>query len=105
MFFLLFSVSSGSFQGLTFEILPDLTALVLIGTLIPMLFFLKAIDYIGNVKASLFTILDPATTILLGSIFLKESFNLLQYIGFGFMALSILILQVPELHKMVTKRL
>jgi drug/metabolite transporter (DMT)-like permease len=62
-------------------------------TLIPIIFFIKAVNYIGGIKASLLTIVEPATTIALGIIFLGEHLSFYQCIGLILMAISIIVIE------------
>lgn len=92
--FLSVSFYTQTFKFINIAVIPDLTGMILISTLMSMLLFLKAIEYIGSIKASLLTIADPATTILLGVVLLNERFNHTQLIGLGFMAASMIFLQI-----------
>lgn len=88
----------------TFVILPksawiDLVCLVVFCTLTPIILFLKAVEYIGGIKASLLSIVEPATTTVLGIIFLGEHLTYLQCFGLLLMAVAIIVIEAFSLCK------
>jgi drug/metabolite transporter (DMT)-like permease len=93
-FFGLHSLWTGSMQ-----LLPEASALfwlglvALVGTLLPIIFLIKAITLIGNVKASLLSIIEPATTIALGMVFLGEQITWVQSIGLVCIVASLITIE------------
>lgn len=75
----------------------DVVLLAIVCTLIPIVLFIKAVHLIGNIKASLLSIVEPATTILLGMLYFNESFSFVQCIGLFFMCLSIFVIESKKM--------
>ena len=60
-----------------------LTAIITIfGTMIPFVIYGKGVEYLGNVKASLFVTVEPIFSALLAMIIVKTTFTLVDVIGF-----------------------
>ena len=92
----LFAVQSVISQGAfipPLSVALHLAALPIVCTVLPIIFFIKAVNLIGTIKTSLISILEPATTLALGTIFLAEQITWLQSIGLIFMIISLFVME------------
>lgn len=55
--------------------------LSLLGTVLPFFLYIKALEKLPATRASVFTIFEPLTAIILAAILLHQSLSLLQYLG------------------------
>ncbi len=68
--------------------LPSFTLLLvlglsLIGTVIPFFLYMTALQKLPATKASVFTIIEPLTAIILATVLLKQPLHTLQLVGIG----------------------
>jgi drug/metabolite transporter (DMT)-like permease len=74
--------------------LIDITLLGTICTLLPALLFLQAVKFIDAAKASILTILEPISSIVIGFYFLGKNISTLQFIGIVLIILSGILVQL-----------
>jgi drug/metabolite transporter (DMT)-like permease len=98
-FFAVQSLSSNTFSVPPLNVIWHLAALPIVCTVLPIIFFIKAVNLIGTIKTSLISILEPATTLTLGMIFLSEQITWIQGIGLVFMLISLLVMEGVDLLK------
>jgi len=101
LFFAIQSLASSTFQVPPLSVAFHLAALPIICTVLPIIFFIKAVNLIGTIKTSLISILEPATTLALGTAFLAEQITWIQGIGLIFMIISLLVME--GLHFLLNK--
>lgn len=68
----------------------------LIGTVLPVLFMLKAMKTISASKASIISVLEPVTVLVVGAIILREKIMLLQLAGAVIILSSAIIVQLEK---------
>ncbi|MES2252314.1 MAG: DMT family transporter [Pseudomonadota bacterium] len=93
LFFAVQSFASNTFQVPPLSVVMHLAALPIICTVLPIIFFIKAVNLIGTIKTSLISILEPATTLAFGMFFLAEQITWIQGIGLVFMVVSLLVME------------
>jgi drug/metabolite transporter (DMT)-like permease len=74
-------------------------ALPIVCTVLPIMFFIQAVNLIGTIKTSLISILEPATTLAFGMLFLAEQITWIQAIGLLFMVISLFVMEGVDLLK------
>lgn len=99
VFFGIHSVSNNTFLMPPMNLGLELIALAVVGTVLPIVFFIKAVNLIGTIKTSLISILEPATTLAFGMIFLAEQISWLQASGLFLMIISLCIMEGAGLLK------
>jgi drug/metabolite transporter (DMT)-like permease len=63
------------------DILLNMLGIGIICTAMPILFFLKSVQYISSEKVAIFSVLEPLTVLLIGVFVLKETISVSQSIG------------------------
>ncbi len=74
--------------------LVDITLLGTICTLLPALLFLQAVKFIDAAKASILTVLEPISSIIIGFCFLGKDMSILQFMGIVLIILSGILVQL-----------
>ncbi|MDP3371551.1 MAG: DMT family transporter [Candidatus Paracaedibacteraceae bacterium] len=98
-FFGVHSITNHTFVLPPLSLSLELAELAIIGTVLPIIFFIKAVNLIGTIKTSLVSILEPATTLTFGMLFLAEQITWVQSTGLLLMIVSLFILEGPGLFK------
>jgi drug/metabolite transporter (DMT)-like permease len=65
----------------TFNAWKDILIIGVIATAIPIQLLLNGLKYISSVNASILSVLEPVTTVVVGILFLNESLSAMQVIG------------------------
>jgi drug/metabolite transporter (DMT)-like permease len=99
VFFAVHSVFNNAFVFPPMRAGLSLAAISILCTILPIIFFIKAVNLIGSIKASLVSILEPATTISLGMIFLGERITWCQGVGLVFMIVSLIAIECNHLFR------
>jgi drug/metabolite transporter (DMT)-like permease len=73
--------------------------LAVVCTIIPIILFIEATYIIGNVKASLMSIVEPATTVFIGITFFAETFTWTQVTGLFIMLVAIVVIEIKSIIK------
>lgn len=64
--------------------------LSLVGTIIPFFLYMSALHKLPATKASVFTVFEPFTAIVLSIVLLNQSLNMMQYVGMALILLAAL---------------
>ena len=64
-----------------FNVIIDIIGVGSICTAIPILFFLKSLQYISSEKVAVFNVLEPVSVLLVGMLVLGEHVTLIQFAG------------------------
>lgn len=79
---LLFALATHTFQmPVTFTAWRDILILGIVATAIPIQLLLNGLKYISSVKASILSVMEPLTTVVVGVLFLHESLSAMQIAG------------------------
>lgn len=75
--------------------------LSLVGTIIPFFLYMSALHKLPATKASVFTVFEPFTAIVLSIVLLNQSLNMMQYVGMALILLATLCnaLNISNLNK------
>ena len=75
--------------------------LSLMGTIIPFFLYMSALHKLPATKASVFTVFEPFTAIVLSIVLLHQSLNTIQYTGMGLILFATLLnaVQLPNFFK------
>ncbi len=96
--FILFFLQSTSIPTIPENWLHPLI-LALVGTLLPMFFLLKSMKYISANYASIISVLEPITTILVSYFIMGECITTQQWIGTWIILVSVTLVQCELLFK------
>lgn len=80
----------------TLQATKDILILGILATAIPIQLLLNGLKYISSVKASILSILEPVTTVIVGILFLNESLSTMQVIGVLVMLAGAIIIQFEK---------
>lgn len=90
-------------QALT---MPNITwlwiiGLSLVGTIVPFFLYMSALHKLPATKASVFTVFEPFTAIILSIVLLHQPLNSMQYMGMGLILLATLLnaIKLPSFSK------
>lgn len=86
---------------LDWESVQVFAVLVLISTVTPYLLFMKGLERIGAVQASMFTTLEPVAATFFSAVFLATAFAPLDLVGCGLVALMVLLLALAQRRRQV----
>ena len=81
------------------DVCMQLLCLSVIGTVIPILFLLQAFKYISAMKASIISVLEPVTVVMVGALFLEEILSGLQIIGIIVILTGAIIVQFDKVKR------
>lgn len=82
LIFLFFAVASQTFQvPHTLRAWRDILTIGVIATAVPIQLLLNGLKYISSVKASILSVLEPVTTVVIGLLFLNETLSGMQVAG------------------------
>ena len=82
LIFLFFSLITHTFQWpVTLRAWRDILILGVLATAIPIQLLLKGLKYISSVKASILSVMEPLTTVVVGVLLLHESLSTMQLTG------------------------
>ncbi|MES2607973.1 MAG: DMT family transporter [Pseudomonadota bacterium] len=99
LFFAVQSLATNTLSAPPLTVVWYMIALPIICTVLPIIFFIEAVNLIGTIKTSLISILEPATTLAFGMIFLAEQITWIQSIGLVFMVISLFVMEGVDLLK------
>jgi len=71
-------------------------AIGIFATALPILLFLKSMEYISSTKASILSVLEPVCVTVLGVLFLEEQITLLQWLGIMTILGGTLLIQIDK---------
>lgn len=80
----------------------DILILGVIATAIPIQLLLNGLKYISSIKASILSVLEPVTTVIIGILFLNESLTMMQLSGILIILSGAMVIQFekqPEFKK------
>lgn len=69
-------------------------AISIIATALPVLLLSVGLKYIDSTKASILSVFEPVTTVLIGALFLKEELSLIQMIGVFIIMIGALLVEI-----------
>lgn len=78
------------------EAIMALTAIILFGTIISFCFYMQGVKLIGATHASMYASVEPASAALLSVLWLKVRFEIMDFVGFAFIILTIFILPLTS---------
>lgn len=71
---------------------PLLLLIAVVGTVLPMAFFLSGLQKLKSSEASILSTIEPLSSITLAAIFLHERLGLWQYVGGGIVLLALILI-------------
>ncbi len=83
----------------------DILSMSIICTALPILFFLEGLKHISATLASILSVFEPITVVIVGVIFLQEEFNFFQFLGVFFVLIGALIVQFERKEIILTSNL
>ncbi|MDP4724893.1 MAG: DMT family transporter [Alphaproteobacteria bacterium] len=99
LFFAVQSLATNTLAAPPLSVVWYVAALPIVCTVLPIIFFIQAVNLIGTIKTSLLSILEPATTLAFGIIFLGEQITWIQAIGLVCMVISLFVMEGVDLLK------
>jgi drug/metabolite transporter (DMT)-like permease len=82
LIFLVFALLTHTFAiPATTQAWRDILILGIVATAIPIQLLLNGLKYISSVKASIYSVMEPLTTVVVGVLFLQESLSAMQIAG------------------------
>jgi drug/metabolite transporter (DMT)-like permease len=99
LFFLTQSFYTSTLKCPSIDITFELALFSILCTVLPILLLIRSVQLIGTIKASLATVFEPATTMIIGAYFLAEHFSALQYVGFILMVLSLCVVEGVRMYQ------
>lgn len=95
----IFSQSFYPLEQIDTGIVMGLVGIVVLGTIIPFLLFLKSIELIGTVQTGLFVAVETVVTPLMALVILKTAYQKEDFYGFVCMVLMVLVLTYGDLKR------
>ncbi len=78
-----------------YDFIPNLylaqAGIILIGTIGAFCLYLKGVEYIGALKASMIACVEPVAAALMSFLFLGTTYTLLDILGFAFIVISVIL--------------
>ncbi|SFM34272.1 DMT family transporter [Pelosinus propionicus] len=78
------------------EAVMALTAIILFGTIVSFCFYMQGVKLIGATHASMYASVEPVSAALLSFLWLKVSFEIVDFVGFALIILTIFILALAS---------
>lgn len=78
-----------------------LSYVVILGTLIPFISYLKGSKIIGPQRSSILTLSEPVMSTIIAVLFFDESFIIIDYIGIAIVIFALFLLNKPEKAKLI----
>ena len=78
------------------EAILALTAIILLGTIVSFCFYMQGVKLIGATHASMYASVEPVSAALLSLLWLKVSFEVVDFVGFAFILSTIFILSLTS---------
>lgn len=69
---------------------------IILGTMVPYLMFLSGVKYIGPVKSSLYSSVEPLSSAIVAVLWLHVHLEFVDYIGFFFIIATVLLLSLQK---------
>jgi len=70
--------------------------IIVFGTMVPYMMFLNGVKYIGPTKSSLYASVEPLSSTIVSVLWLKVGLELMDYIGFLFIVITVLMLSFAK---------
>lgn len=70
--------------------------IIVFGTMVPYMMFLNGVKYIGPTKSSLYASVEPLSSTVVSVLWLKVHLELIDYIGFLFIIITVLMLSFAK---------
>ncbi len=70
--------------------------IIIFGTMVPYMMFLNGVKYIGPTKSSLYASVEPLSSTVVSVLWLKVHLELIDYIGFLFIVITVLMLSFAK---------
>lgn len=70
--------------------------IIIFGTMVPYMMFLNGVKYIGPTKSSLYASVEPLSSTVVSLLWLKVHLELIDYIGFLFIVITVLMLSFAK---------
>ncbi len=77
--------------------------IIILGTVVPYLMFLNGVKYIGPTKSSLYASVEPLSSTIVSVLWLKVHLEPVDYIGFFFIIITVLMLSFAKPKSSQTK--
>jgi drug/metabolite transporter (DMT)-like permease len=74
----------------------DILILGVISTAIPIQLLLNGLKYISSVKASILSVFEPVTTVVIGVVFLNEHLSAMQFLGILIILCGAMVIQFEK---------
>ena len=81
-----------------------MAAIIVLGTMVAFTLYMKGVQMIGPSKASLYACVEPIAATLLSAVWLKVPFEAMDFVGFGMIIATILILAVQDMRKIEARQ-
>jgi len=86
-------------QDVDFTIILMCAVIIVIGTVIPFTIYLKGVNYVGASKASMISCIEPVSATFFSTVWLKNKFTLIDFLGFALIITTVLMLSKKEENK------
>ncbi|WP_195863783.1 DMT family transporter [Aerococcus urinae] len=91
IFLIFFNIERLAPPELSLHFLAWFTLTIIVGTIVPYIFYLSSVTFIGPLAASLIGSVEPLTATILSVMILGESFVWIDYLGMAFILLTVFL--------------